>query len=49
MREYFHFKIGKYLSFALMWCGIHVMCPFLMKPWFSLQYVIVEFPGHIHL
>ena len=35
--------------FALMWCGICVMCPFLMKPWFSLQSVIVEFPSQILL
>ena len=34
---------------ALMWCGIRVMCPLLMKPWFSLQSVIPEFPGHILL
>ena len=35
--------------FALMWCGVRVMCPFLMKLWFSLQSVIVEFPGHIYV
>ena len=35
--------------FALMWYGTCFMCPFLMKPWLSLQSVIVEFPGHILL
>ena len=35
--------------FVLMRCGIRVMVPFLIKPLFCLQSVIVEFPDQIHL
>ena len=36
---------------ALFQCGvaIRVLCPFLMKPRVSLQFVTVKLPGHIHL